>query len=76
MAVFIIVAASVATLASAMPVSPVTPAIQPDEVSIAGFRTYSSAAACQAAAARLPSRPNSRFVCLPVEVPDGLPDAY
>lgn len=76
MAVFIIVAASVAALASASPASPAPPVIQPAGMTAAGFQTYPSAAACEAATARLPSRPGSRFVCLPVELPDGLPDAY
>lgn len=76
MPVFIIVVASVAALASGSPVSAEVPVIQPDRAPAAGFQLYPSAAACEAAAARLPPRPDSRFVCLPVELPDGLPNAY
>lgn len=76
MAVFIIVVASVAALASGSPASSESPATLPERAPVLGFHTYPSAAVCAEAVARLPSRPDMRFVCLPVEVPDGLPDAY
>ncbi|MBK1661376.1 hypothetical protein [Paracraurococcus ruber] len=62
---FVIVAAALASIASAAP-APVLPSTAPT----IGFRTYATIAACEDAVAHLPARPGIRLVCLPVEADD------
>ena len=74
---FVIVVAALASLATAGPVTPGTPPVVPDQTPTVGFRTYSGAEACEAAAAQLTARAGTRLVCLPGEAQLGeLVSAY
>ena len=74
---FVIVVAALANIASASPATPGATLVVPGNAPTVGFRTYPTAEACEAAAAKLAARPGTRLVCLPVEAPDGeLASAY
>jgi hypothetical protein len=73
---FVIVAATLAALATASPQQPLE-AVVPQNAPTVGFKLYQDIASCEAAVARLTARPGMRLVCLPVETSDtALATAY